>query len=212
MFSAFVGRICVLLLLVTTYWHAAAQEEKNSAFVTVKVLDPAGRPVSNARVHFLERSSRNEKDQTTSETGTTTVELQPGTFDLTVTSPEFLFLMMRDVEVKRGDHRQLDVVLKAKGLRIIDFVDFAECVVPETAKLGNLEESVRKPVLLFVAPGGVLDASGDECEWTARMRVYSNASLIKEADDVVGYELAVQQREDTSVDALLYPLGSFRGP
>src|SRR5262249_17268309 len=110
----FTARFCVLLLLVTTTWNIAAQEEKNLAFVTLKVLDPARRPVTDARVRFVGRSSSSEKEQTTAETGTATVELQPGTFDLTVTSPEFLSLMMKDVEVKRGDHQQLDVVLHPK--------------------------------------------------------------------------------------------------
>jgi hypothetical protein len=69
---------------------------------------------------------------------------------------------------------------------------------------------IQVPVLallalaLSVTLGGTLDASEDECERTAQMRVYSNASLIEEAGDVVGYELAVQQREGTSIDALLY--------
>jgi hypothetical protein len=59
-------------------------------------------------------------------------------------------------------------------------------------------------MVLSVTLGGTLDASEDECERTAQMRVYSNASFIEEAGDVVGYELAVQRREGTSIDALLY--------
>ncbi|HXJ05803.1 MAG TPA: hypothetical protein VNH65_11930 [Candidatus Acidoferrum sp.] len=59
-------------------------------------------------------------------------------------------------------------------------------------------------MLLSVTLGRALNASEDECERTAQMRVYSNASFIKEAGDVVGYELAVQLREGTSINALLY--------
>jgi hypothetical protein len=61
-------------------------------------------------------------------------------------------------------------------------------------------------IVLSVTFGGALklNASEDECERTTRMRVYSNASFIKESGDVVGYELAVQRREGTSIDALLY--------
>ena len=59
-------------------------------------------------------------------------------------------------------------------------------------------------MVLSVTRGGTLDASEDECERTAQMRVYSNASFIEAAGDVVGYELAVQRREGTSIDALLY--------
>jgi hypothetical protein len=69
---------------------------------------------------------------------------------------------------------------------------------------------IHVPVLALLAMvlsatlGGTLDASEDECERTAQMRVYSNASFIEEAGDVVGYELAVQRHEGTSIDALLY--------
>jgi hypothetical protein len=59
-------------------------------------------------------------------------------------------------------------------------------------------------MVLSVTLSGTLDASEDECERTAQMRVYSNAAFIEEAGDVVGYEMAVQRREGTSIDALLY--------
>jgi hypothetical protein len=47
-------------------------------------------------------------------------------------------------------------------------------------------------------------ASGDECTRTAHMRIYSNASFIEETGDVVGYELALDQRNDSTVEARLY--------
>ena len=59
-------------------------------------------------------------------------------------------------------------------------------------------------IALSATLGWTLNASEDECEQTAQMRVYSNASFIEEAGDVVGYELAVQGREGTSIVALLY--------
>jgi len=36
------------------------------------------------------------------------------------------------------------------------------------------------------------------------MQVYSNAAFIEEAGDVVGYELALDLRKDSTVDAILY--------
>jgi len=67
---------------------------------------------------------------------------------------------------------------------------------------------VKLPVLLAMVLSGTLkgplNASEDECERTSHMRVYSNASFIKEAGDVVGYELAVEQRDGTSITALLH--------
>lgn len=64
------------------------------------------------------------------------------------------------------------------------------------------------PALLVMVLSGSLgsapNASEDACEQIAHMRVYSNASLIKEAGDVVGYQLAVHQSDGTSTTALLY--------
>jgi hypothetical protein len=39
---------------------------------------------------------------------------------------------------------------------------------------------------------------------TAQMQIYSNAYISKETGDVVGYELAIKQHDDSTVDALLY--------
>ncbi len=44
----------------------------------------------------------------------------------------------------------------------------------------------------------------DECALTSGMRVYSNASYVEEAGDVIGVELALTVRPDNSVSALLY--------
>ncbi|MGB8322429.1 MAG: hypothetical protein WCE52_05630 [Candidatus Acidiferrum sp.] len=59
-------------------------------------------------------------------------------------------------------------------------------------------------VIVSLTFGAVLNASEDQCERTAPMRVFSNAYFVKEAGDVVGYELGVQQREGSAMDALLY--------
>jgi hypothetical protein len=44
----------------------------------------------------------------------------------------------------------------------------------------------------------------DECAQTAHMQIYSNAVFVEEAGDVVGYELAFQQRKGNSIEALLF--------
>ena len=44
----------------------------------------------------------------------------------------------------------------------------------------------------------------DKCSRTAQMQIYSNAYISKETGDVVGYELAIKQHDDSTVDALLY--------
>ena len=50
-----------------------------------------------------------------------------------------------------------------------------------------------------------LGAKEDECTRTANMQVYSNAFLTKdEAGDLVGYELALRQANDSTVEALLF--------
>jgi hypothetical protein len=50
-----------------------------------------------------------------------------------------------------------------------------------------------------------LGAKEDECTRTANMQVYSNAFLTTdEAGDLVGYELALRQASDSTVEALLF--------
>lgn len=44
----------------------------------------------------------------------------------------------------------------------------------------------------------------DECTRTAPMRIYSNAVISEETGDVNGFELAVKELTDSTVDALLY--------
>lgn len=132
-----------LLLFFAASCCAGTQEERNPAVVTVHVSDALGGAVSNARVHFLERSPRKEKGQITTETGSATVELQPGTFDLTVTSSGFLAFVIRDAEVKPGEHRQINVVLKVKTSDCC--IDPTEPTIePERAKLDDLEESTEQ--------------------------------------------------------------------
>lgn len=56
----------------------------------------------------------------------------------------------------------------------------------------------------FVGFAATRNVSGDECDQTARSRIYSNAYFIKEARDVVGCELALQQPDGISIGALLF--------
>jgi len=58
--------------------------------------------------------------------------------------------------------------------------------------------------LLVASRGAHVSASKDKCAQTAHMRIYSNAHLSEETGDVVGYELAVERRNESAVDALLY--------
>jgi hypothetical protein len=145
MVSSLGGRICGFFLLLATSYCAVAQEEMDSAFVTVVVSDTLGGAIPNARVRILERSSGNEKDQVTGETGNATVKLQSGTFDLSVTSPGFVVSMMRGVKVKPGEHQRINVVLKVLVYDCcIDFVDPVEAIEPEKAKLGELKEPTER--------------------------------------------------------------------
>ncbi len=45
---------------------------------------------------------------------------------------------------------------------------------------------------------------GDACIRASRMRIYSNATYVEEAGDVIGVELALSVSPDKSVSALLY--------
>jgi len=56
----------------------------------------------------------------------------------------------------------------------------------------------------LVGDGQEQNASEDACAQTAHLQIYSNAVFVEEAGDVVGYEIAFQQRKRNSIDALLY--------
>lgn len=207
MISSLPERIFTVLLVLGTSCCAVAQEEMNSALVTVAVSDTLGGAIPNARLQILESSPANEKELVAGETGNATVELQPGTFDLTVTSPGFAASLIRGVKVKPGEHRRINIVLKVRVYDCcIDFVDPVEAIEPESAKFGDLEESttaktaMRKPATL-TAPVGT---SEDVCAKSAHLRTYSNANYVEEAGDVVGYELVFQRSNSNSASAVLY--------
>jgi hypothetical protein len=76
---------------------------------------------------------------------------------------------------------------------------------PELSR--NLVHVILAALLALVPVVGFdesLRASEGQCARTAHLRIYSNASFIEEAGDVVGYELAMQRPKGTSIGALLY--------
>jgi hypothetical protein len=56
----------------------------------------------------------------------------------------------------------------------------------------------------FVGLAANQNTPENECTRTAQSQVYSNAYYVEEAGDVVGYEMAFQQRKGNSIEALLY--------
>jgi hypothetical protein len=56
----------------------------------------------------------------------------------------------------------------------------------------------------LIAPRASQSTPEDECARTARLQTYSNAVFVEEAGDVVGFDLAFQQRNGHSITALLY--------
>jgi len=59
-------------------------------------------------------------------------------------------------------------------------------------------------VIPWVGFGGTPYASEDECTRTVHLQTYSNAVFSEETGDVVGYELAIQERNGSSIKALFY--------
>jgi hypothetical protein len=135
----------------------------SSAFVTVAVSDTQGGAIPNARVHILERSSKNETEKLTGETGDVTLRLQPGKFDLTVKGPTgFQDTVMIDVDARPGEHRHINVVLKVKTSCCIDPVP-NERIEPESVKFGELKDSTEaKTAIREPAPlTGLVNISED---------------------------------------------------
>ena len=46
--------------------------------------------------------------------------------------------------------------------------------------------------------------SADQCAQTKSMRIYSNAYVHEETGDLLGYELAIKQHSDATIESLLY--------
>jgi hypothetical protein len=90
----------------------AAQEIKQTGFVTIKVMDELGGAVTNAEVRFVERLSKEKNVRATDETGSAVVELAAGDYEVSVTSPGFQSLVIHFLEVRPGEHKQSNVVLK----------------------------------------------------------------------------------------------------
>lgn len=140
-----VRRVIALLLPVTLGSYAAAQQEMKSASITVRVADERGNAVRDARVHFVDRSLRNEQEQVTDESGSATADVHPGNFDLTVTSPGFPSLLLRNVEIKPSEHKKYDLVLKEPTDCCMDPNDSDLGLETENAKPGNLETENTQP-------------------------------------------------------------------
>jgi len=77
---------------------------------------------------------------------------------------------------------------------------------PYLHELLSVKHSIITTALLFLMVLSVCaqPKRGDECARTSGMQIYSNATYIEEAGDVVGLELALTVRPDRSVNALLY--------
>jgi hypothetical protein len=56
----------------------------------------------------------------------------------------------------------------------------------------------------LVSSNGNPNTSEDECSRIAHAQIYSNALYVKEAGDVIGYELALQQPQGNPIHARLY--------
>ena len=101
-----------LLFVVAGCSSIAAQEANKTALITIKVTEVFGAVVKNAEVRSVERLSKEKKVRATDEMGSAVVELDPGEYEASVTSPGLKSLVIHFGEVKPGEHRQLDVVLK----------------------------------------------------------------------------------------------------
>jgi len=140
MLSQFARPLWPLLLLLAVCSWAGAQEDKKLAFVTIKVTDVSGAVMKKADVHFVEHLSRGDKVQAVDGAGDARFELAPGNYELSVTSPGFKSLVMHYVEVKPGEHKQLDIALEVQDCPPGSCGDVEPPrYEPESAKLKSLE-------------------------------------------------------------------------
>jgi len=112
MAAPIVNRMMLPILLFTVCSQAPVKQEAKLASVTVRVADANGSLISNAIVRVSAGSSETELEKTVDDMGVATMNVLPGTHDLTVTSPGFMRLVLHGVEIKPGEHREFNVVLK----------------------------------------------------------------------------------------------------
>jgi hypothetical protein len=143
------------MLGVAACTASTAQEIKQTGFVTIKVTDELMGAVTNAEVRFVERSSKEENVRATDRAGSAVVELVPGDYDVFVTSKGFQFLAMHFGEVRPGEHRKLNAVLKVWRTHVGGSLSSG----PQSAQASLLELKSGQMVGRFSTSGKTVVAS-----------------------------------------------------
>jgi len=88
-----------------------AQEAVKTASIVLAVKDQSGAIVPYAHVQIVPSPNNIEKNQTTDTDGKLSLDVSPGSYELTVESPGFVTSSKR-IEAKPGTHQAVDIVLK----------------------------------------------------------------------------------------------------
>src|SRR5579859_2898203 len=100
------AQLAVLTVSVAAMIAAAnLQSQVTGATIIGKVMDSTGTPVNNAQVHVIRPSSGTQVEVNTNESGSYTVpNLNPGTYNISVTAPTFSTVVANGVTLEVGQN------------------------------------------------------------------------------------------------------------
>jgi len=114
--------LCVLgfiALLLPSCSLLAAQESKVSVSVTIEVTDGHGSVIPNSQTEITSLASANSQTLVTDKAGLVQLQLEPGSYDLVVTSLAFKTLNRR-ITVNAGEGQKFEIALQVGGCPIPD--------------------------------------------------------------------------------------------
>jgi len=182
-----VARLMMVLGLWAALVSGQAPAAKPISQATFVVTDPSGAVIANANVTIQGKVTLTTR---TSLDGSVHLTLPYGYYEVTIASNGF------------------------KPLRIAKFIVDAPKLPVRTVtlQLGDYgfdefpSEVVAVPTLPSELPNSIEEKAGAtaHCARTAHMRIYSDTSFSEETGDVAGYELALQRRNESTVEAVLF--------
>src|SRR5882762_8815150 len=92
-------------------FRASGSGSRQTASIVLAVKDQSGAIVPYAHVQIVPSPNNIGKNQTTDTDGKLSLDVSPGSYELTVESPGFVTSSKR-IEAKPGTHQAVDIVLK----------------------------------------------------------------------------------------------------
>jgi Carboxypeptidase regulatory-like domain len=162
-------------ILTALFLAASALAQSSTGTITGRVLDPAGGPIAAATVTLVKPATGEVRHLNTDAQGEFTfTSVQPGTYDLTVTSTGFKQLDKKNVALSASDHlaagdlqMQLGAVTESVEVHAdatpVQSVSSERSALLDSVQVSNLMTRGRDVMgLLTILPGVVNDGEGND--------------------------------------------------